>query len=259
MQSSTVLGAILVGLLLVGIVALGIARHHTRFTRFQFTLWIINLLLVKLLWRGKVQGSLRGFKGGAVVVCNHTSSIDPAFIQIASERPVHWMVAAEYFKNPYLGAFLRTLMCIPVNRGGIDTAATKMAIRYAKNGNFVGMFPEGRINTTDEVLLPGRPGAALVALRAGVPVIPCHVSGVPYNGTALSPLFMTGRVTLKIGKAIDLTEYYGRTSEEGLLEELTKRFMKEIATLGGYPDFEPSLAGRRWKTAEDAAEAPIEQ
>ena len=67
------------------------------------------------------------------------------------------MVAGEYWKYPVMALVFRTLGCIPVGRRGVDTAATKQAIRLANEGGLVGLFPEGRINTSSELLLPGRP------------------------------------------------------------------------------------------------------
>jgi 1-acyl-sn-glycerol-3-phosphate acyltransferase len=157
------------------------------------------------------------------------------------------MVAREYCETPLLGGMLRTFQVIPVGRGGVDTAATKQAIRLAQEGGLVGMFPEGRINETqDTLLLPGRPGAALVALKARVPIIPVFISGSPYDGTPLGPLKMRAHVRVKIGKPMDLSAYYGREKEAGVTQEITKRLMREIACLAGHPEFEPQLAGRRW-------------
>jgi 1-acyl-sn-glycerol-3-phosphate acyltransferase len=120
----------------------------------------------------------------------------------------------------------------------------------AQDGGIVGMFPEGRINQTDQVLLPGRPGAALVALRARVPIIPTYIFDAPYDGTALGPVFMRSKVRVKIGQPIDLSPYYGREKEEGVLQEITKLAMRAMAALAGQPNFEPQLAGARWKTDE---------
>ena len=227
------------------------AWRRTSYRLPQYPFFLFHLFMSHMIWRTQVTGKLPLAPGqGAVIVGNHRSSIDPSFIHVAADRVVHWMVASEYWKVPFLGWFFRLAECIPANRGGIDTAATKSAIRWAQNGGLVGMFPEGTINLTEKILLPGRPGAALIALKARVPVVPCYIYDAPYDGTMLGCFTMPAKVKVAIGPAIDLTPYYGREREEGILQELTKRFLKEIARLGGDPNFEPELAGRRWKPAE---------
>ena len=221
--------------------------RRTHYTLAQAFWYFINLSVNKLLWRTKVSGQLPiGPDQGAVIVCNHRSGIDPLLIQMATERVVHWMVAGEYFEYRIMAACFHSLGSIPVRRRGVDTAATKQAIRLAKEGKLVGLFPEGRINTSDDLLLPGRPGAALIALKAGVPVIPCYVAGAPYNGSALGPFLMTAHAHVTIGQPIDLSSYFGRESDREVLAELTKRFLKEIAHLAKNDGFEPQLAGKRW-------------
>jgi 1-acyl-sn-glycerol-3-phosphate acyltransferase len=220
----------------------------------QTLLWSANYLIAKLLWDTQVEGALPR-RGGAIIVANHRSSVDPSFIQIAIRRVVYWMVAREYCETPGLGFVLRTFQVIPVGRGGVDTAATKLAIRLAHEGGLVGMFPEGRINETrDPILLPGRPGVALVALKARVPIIPIWITGSPYDGTPIGPLKMRAHVRVKIGATIDVSPYFGREKEEGVTQEITLRVLKELARLAGRPDFEPQLAGRRWKTGEEAVD-----
>lgn len=149
----------------------------------------------------------RGTAGhqGAVLVANHRASVDPCFIQLAAGDRVHWMVAGEYFKVPIVGALLRSFQCIPTNRGGIDTASTKQAIELAKKGRFVGMFPEGRINRTDQAWIPVRPGAALVALRARVPLVPMWIEGARMGTSVISPLLMPAKVRVFLGSA----DYWG--------------------------------------------------
>lgn len=218
----------------------------------QTLLWSANYLIAKLLWDTQVEGELPRH-GGAIIVANHRSSVDPSFIQIAIRRVVYWMVAREYCEMPGLGPVLRTFQVIPVGRGGIDTAATKLAIRLAQEGGLIGMFPEGRINEThDPILLPGRPGVALVALKARVPIIPVWISGSPYDGTPTGPLKMRAHVRVKIGPTIDISPYFDREKEEGVTQEISLRVLKELARLAGDPDFQPQLAGRRWKPGEEA-------
>ncbi|MCH8924332.1 MAG: 1-acyl-sn-glycerol-3-phosphate acyltransferase, partial [Planctomycetes bacterium] len=229
--------------------------RQTRFTFFQATLCLSNTFVARILWRAQVSGPLPVTEGeGIVIVCNHRSGVDPMMIQLCTDRVVHWMVAREYYKMPLASYAFRSVNAIPVNRGGIDTAATKMAIRLAREGGVVGLFPEGRVNTSDELLLPGRPGAALIALKARVKVIPCFVRGSPYDGTAMGSFFMAGNARVTVGEPIDLSSYFGRNGDKAVLQELTKLFLVEIARLGGVDDFEPKLAGRNWKASQEQNE-----
>lgn len=213
----------------------------------------VNYLICRILWRARVDQPLPvPSDAGAVIVANHRSSVDPCFIEIATNRVVHWMVAKEYFAYPGLGRFLRLAESIPTSRGGIDTQATKMAIRYASNGGLVGIFPEGRINLTSELLLPGRSGAALIALKARVPVVPCYIEGAPYDGTALGSLLIPAKVTVQMGRPLDFSAYYGRENEREVLESVTRRILTAIAALAGRPDFEPQLARRFRPTSAEA-------
>lgn len=218
----------------------------------QAILFFLARLLVRMLWRAELPESLPIATGqGAVVVANHRSSVDPFFLQVMCDRPMHWMVAREYCEHPLLRWFFRTCEVIPVSRGGIDTAATKTAIRLVSQGHLVGMLPEGRINMSDEFMLAVRPGAALVALKARSPILPCYIEGSPYGGTPLSPFRMRARVRLVVGKPIELTEFFDREDDSAAAGEIMLQVVRKIARLAGRPDFEPKLAGRRWKPTED--------
>jgi 1-acyl-sn-glycerol-3-phosphate acyltransferase len=194
---------------------------------------------------------------GAVLVSNHRSSVDPFFVQVMAHRDIHWMVAKEYCESPSVGWFLRLVEVIPTNRGGIDTAATKLAIREVQEGKIVGMFPEGRINMTDEPLLPGRPGAAMIALKAGVPIVPCYIEGSPYDETPSSPFFLRARAKVIFGDPIDVSFYADRADDRDAQAEIMLLVLKEIARLAGRDDFEPQLAGKRWKPTQEELEADM--
>jgi 1-acyl-sn-glycerol-3-phosphate acyltransferase len=237
--------AVLIACGLVPILWVLRAYRRTAFTPGQAWLMALNFAYTRLMWRTTSTGRLElAPQQGAVIVCNHRCSLDPAFIQMLLPRMAHWMVAREYCENRAIGWFFRVCRSIPVARGHIDTAAIRLAIRLAQEGGVVGMFPEGRINESRDLLLPGRSGAVLVAIKARVPVIPCYIEGSPYDGTVWGCLFMTARVRLAVGRPIDLSPYYGRENERAVLEELTRRFLREIALLAGRPDFQPQVAGR---------------
>jgi len=237
--------------LLAPLIALGWGVYRSNYTIAQYLFYLFGRLMTRLLWRARVTRRLPiSDDRGAVIVCNHRGPFDPAFIQLGTDRIVRWMVAREYCVSPWTGWFFRIPGCIPTARSGIDTAATKTAIRYARSGELVGMLPEGRINHTSELLLPGRPGAALVALKARVPIIPCYIENSPYGTTVYSTLWTPGKATLVIGEPLDISEYYGREREEGVLPQVTLRILKAIALLAGNEEFQPRLAGRRWKTGE---------
>lgn len=222
----------------------------------QCVLWAIAYLLCKFLWRTRWLSRPKLPRGqGAIVVCNHRSSVDPFFVQSSTGRKIHWMVAREYCQHAAFGAFLRSCEVIPVGRGGIDTAATKLAIRLAQSGDIVGMLPEGRINMSEEFMLPVRPGAALVAIKAGVPVIPCYIHGAPYRRTVASPLFMSANVEVRFGEPLDPNDF-GGDGHERQAEHFTRAIVRAIAQLADKPYFEPQMAGRKWKpTAEELEDA----
>ena len=243
--------AFLVAVVLVPAVRVAVAVGSSRYTVVQSFFRFVAKLQVRIQWRTTVPPFPLSADQPALLVCNHRSSVDPFFIQIVAPRPIHWLVAREYCEHWAMGPFLRMTEAIPTNRAGVDTAATKAALRYAQQGEWVGMLPEGRINMTDELLLPGRPGAVMVALKARVPILPCYIDGAPYAATPTSPFLMRAKATVHFGELIDLSPYYDRADEDGLVRELMLRVLSAIATLAGRPDFQPRLAGRGWKPTAD--------
>ena len=107
---------------------------------------------------------------------------------------------------------------------------------------------------TDQLMLPVRPGAVMIAQKAGVPIIPCYVDGAPYDGRPYSPLYMPAKVRVVIGEPIDLSEYERDDNEDGFAGRVMLDVVAQIAHLAGRDDFEPQLAGRRWKPTREEVE-----
>ncbi len=121
--------------------------------------------------------NLKGIAGGSVVICNHTSNWDPIILGfIVKDNPVCYMAKEELYHNKVARFFLMKLHTIPIARGKGDLRAIKTALAALKEGKMLGIFPEGTRSKTGEVL-PFEQGAALMAMRAGVPVIPVYIKG----------------------------------------------------------------------------------
>ena len=233
----------------------------------------------RLVWRVYFTNSPPdALKFGALLVSNHRSSVDPFFVQLAAKRRVHWMVAKEYFDSFVFGPILKAVQAIPTNRSGMDTASTKLAMRITKAGRLVGMFPEGRLNHTTDPLVSIRSGAAVVATRSQVPIIPLLIQGSPYRRTVWSPLFIPGRVAITFGTPIYPPRIAGDAGTDDRIEPMSSddsiaahesvpansaiaedtnaetladsdamilAWGKQVVALAGHPNFPIELASKR--------------
>jgi 1-acyl-sn-glycerol-3-phosphate acyltransferase len=135
---------------------------------------------------------------------------------------------------------------IPVGRQGVDTQATKRAIREAASGRLVLMFPEGRLNTTSELMQSCRPGAVLVAIRAGVPIVPFYLKDVTFTNALLNPFVSRAKVQLYVGQPIDVVSMSQGKTDKQTLRKVLQICLREIAKLADEIDWEPQVAGRNW-------------
>lgn len=117
-------------------------------------------------------------EGGCMVCSNHTCALDPIVVGATLKRPVRFMGKEELFRGRAVGALLKKLGAFPVSRGGNDIAAVRTALGVLRDGEVLGIFPEGTRAREGQVL-PWLTGAALIALRADVPVVPAHISRAP--------------------------------------------------------------------------------
>src|SRR5436853_3001678 len=118
--------------------------------------------------------------GGFLLASNHISHFDPFLIGLAVRRKIDWMTMAEFFRAPALGFLLRSIDAFPAERDHADLKTIRTAIKRLKHGRVVGIFPEGGIRDGARSLLQGaplRPGLAMLAQLAGVPVLPCVIIG----------------------------------------------------------------------------------
>ena len=165
--------------------------------------------------------------GPAILICNHTSGLDPLLIQSVCPRLIVWMMAKEYYEIKPLKWVFQTIGVIPVARGGRDLAATRAALRALEAGRILGVFPEGRIETTRD-LLPFQTGVALMAIKAGVPVYPAYLDGTQRNKSMWKAFFYRNRATLTFGPAVEFDR--SATSKE-VLQASTCQMTEAVARL----------------------------
>jgi 1-acyl-sn-glycerol-3-phosphate acyltransferase len=142
--------------------------------------------------------------GPAMLVSNHISSLDPLLIQSVCPRLITWMMAKEYFGNPILDWVFKTVGIIPVERSGRDLASTRAAMRALHDGRVLGVFPEGRIAASDD-MLSFHTGAAMMAIKTGVDIYPVYIDGTQRRQDMLEAMLRRNRCTISFGAAIKMT------------------------------------------------------
>lgn len=169
-------------------------------------------------------------KGAALLVCNHTSSLDPCLLQSTTHRPILWMMAREYFDQPRLRWLFRMLHCIPVDRNGRDTAATRAAIGALQQGNIVGLFPEGGIEVGDEIQ-PFFAGTGLIAMRGKSLVYPAYLDGAQRQHSMVGSYLLPSDARVRFGLPIDPRSIVGQGGKKASVTEITESIRQSVIAL----------------------------
>jgi 1-acyl-sn-glycerol-3-phosphate acyltransferase len=141
-------------------------------------LWLAPL--AKLLTRGRAYGLDRlPASGGCVLAITHLAWIDIPLVGALSPRNLNYVAKVELSRMPGFGRFLDWHGIISVRRGESDRDAVRRMRQAARDGRPVGVFVEGTRQRSG-VPGPAQPGAAMVALQEGVPVVPVGIYGTQF-------------------------------------------------------------------------------
>lgn len=186
---------------------------------YNFTRFICRIVLA-LIRRWEVTG-VENFprEGGLVIVSNHISYWDPVAVGCAVNRQVHFMAKHELFKIPLLGPVIHICGAFPVRRDRSDRNAVRIALKLLRDGKVVGVFPEGTRSHTGE-LLEAHAGAAMLALKAEVPLLPVAVSGT--RG-------VFGKIKVHIGKPVQFQEDIKVARDAA--KKASEKVMEQISSL----------------------------
>lgn len=119
-------------------------------------------------------------EGGFLLACTHISHLEPFVVACGMRRNVRWMSRIEFYRRWWGSAMLNGGGAFPVDRFGFSLPAVRRGIELVRQGEAVGVFPEGGVvKGLDSVLRGGRmkQGVCTIAVRTGVPIIPVVVLG----------------------------------------------------------------------------------
>jgi 1-acyl-sn-glycerol-3-phosphate acyltransferase len=177
--------------------------------------------------------------GPAIVISNHLSYADVLFFAqflFKNGRAPRFIGKRSVFNVPVIGRILLAAGQIPVDRESTHASkALDHAVAALKAGHLIGIYPEGTL-TRDENLWPmvAKTGAARLAIITQLPIIPVAAWGIgdvlpPYN--KMPRIWKRSKITLRAGKAIDMTPWYGKQDDPKALAEATAHVMGELTTM----------------------------
>jgi len=187
-------------------------------------------ILAKLLTRTEVIDYDKIPQSGAfLLTTNHTSRQDTPLLALSTPRKdVIGMVAKNYQEHKLIAWLLSGIGVIWMSREETDFPAFREAVSHLKNGWVVGIAPEGT-RSREQKMLEGKAGAALLAERAQVPIVPVAIWGTADLIKDLKR-FRRNRVTIRYGKAYHLTPL-GDSDHKEWLQKSTTEIMCRIAAL----------------------------
>ncbi len=187
-----------------------------------------GILLLMARWRVRGRGRTPG--GALILASSHLGNVDPMMLAIALAprgRRIRFMAKEELFRY-VLTPFIVSWDAIKLYRGASDRAAMRQAEAVVRNGELLGMFPEGTRSRTGE-LGPLQGGTALIALRTNTPILPCRVFNTNVLGKK-GNLFPRPALTVRFGEPFAVEREPGPLGAQ--VEALTERLRAELEALG---------------------------
>lgn len=138
----------------------------------------------------------------------HRSILDTPLAALAGDRVLRYMGAETYFNMPGLGPFLRAMGGFPVERSMTDRLALRLSEEVLRNGEPLVVFPEGT-RQEGPLVQPLKEGAAFLACRAGVPIVPVGIGGAARAMPKGAKWVRPGRVAIVVGEPIHPPERRG--------------------------------------------------
>jgi 1-acyl-sn-glycerol-3-phosphate acyltransferase len=193
---------------------------------------------LRLLARASVIGAEHvPASGPAILASNHLSVIDSIYLPLLVPRPVTFAAKSEYFTGTRLrdravSAYLRSTNQLSTDREGGRAAQSMLdaAISHLRSGELFGIYPEGT-RSPDGRLYRGRTGVGYLALHSGAPVVPVAMVGTDKILPPGHKVPRPGRIEIRIGKPLELTEFRGQTGarQRRAVTDVVVRAIQELS------------------------------
>ena len=193
-------------------------RKETPWKRFvRKVVKIFLSTLYHIAYRIKITGNVPK-EGAYIICCNHINYLDAAAIVLFNKRKVNFVAKEDLFTHGILFWLGHLFDAIPIKRDMQDIEAMKRCLKVLKNGELLGIFPEGTRKGMEKNM-KAKNGAAFMAIKAGVNIIPVGIHGTfkPFS-----------KVYINYGEPIDLSEYKNQRDK---LDEATEIVMGKIKEL----------------------------
>ncbi len=184
------------------------------------------LIIFKLFFRLKVAGQENIPQDGPfIIVANHSSLLDPIILGVSIKPKIIFVAAAYLFEIRWLGYLLRKANSIPVQREN-DIKAIKQSLKILQQGGVLGIFPEGGVDRQKDDL-PIKAGAAYLATKVGVPIVPIRIKGadkvLPRGAKFIRSL---NKIEVEIKKPIYCLRQTNKNKE--IIKRVVESYIKEI-------------------------------
>jgi len=188
---------------------------------FLKALKIICWPIFKLLWRFKATYEAPLPKDGPVVLAGkHISGVDPILLMQTYNRPVRFMAKAELFEIPLLNLLIKAFGAFPVHRGENDINALKQSMKILREGQVLGIMPEGhRVSSIDNITLKN--GAMNLASKTKATLVPFGLYTKDYK------MKIFRKFEIRYGRPIPFDEYAPQGITKEQIDELTHTLLKD--------------------------------
>ncbi|PWI20044.1 1-acyl-sn-glycerol-3-phosphate acyltransferase [Streptomyces sp. Act143] len=217
--------------------------------------------LLRLVFRPRIEGLEHvPADGAAIVAGNHLSFSDHFLMPAILKRRITFLAKKEYFtgggvKGRLTAFFFRSAGQIPVDRTGKEAgqAAIREGLGVLAKDELLGIYPEGT-RSHDGRLYKGKVGVAVMALKAGVPVIPCAMIGTFEAQPPGKVIPNLHPVDIRFGEPLDFSRYAGMENEKAILRAVTDEIMYAILSLSQQEYVDEYAAVAKAKDAEARSE-----